>query len=292
MARTPETTHRWLNAALMVLWLVIAGWAVSGGLPYYRLPLHDRPYSELHDLYDSAGRWGHLYGTVGSLAMLVGVTMYSLRKRWHRLESVGRLSTWLRIHIFLCTLGPFLVTIHTAFRIGGLIAISFWSMVAVVASGIFGRYVYVRLPKGGSGVAESPVSLRRRLMELRSRLGAEPTLDDARLEMLLGGTGSAPEVGVGVALWRAVRFDLDRRGLPGRLAVLCASVGVSQDVQARILTDLVGYRETRQQLEAFRPFQRLFGYWHVFHLPFALVMLLVALLHVGVAVAFGYGWGF
>ena len=36
----------------------------------------------------------------------------------------------------------------------------------------------------------------------------------------------------------------------------------------------------------------LLHYWHVFHKPFAYVMLFIMVIHVGVAVAFGYTWIF
>jgi hypothetical protein len=45
-----------------------------------------------------------------------------------------------------------------------------------------------------------------------------------------------------------------------------------------------------RQLALLAPFHRLFRYWHVFHLPFAIVMFVVLAVHVAVAVAFGYGW--
>ena len=38
--------------------------------------------------------------------------------------------------------------------------------------------------------------------------------------------------------------------------------------------------------------QQLFKYWHVAHLPFALIMLIVLVIHVGVTLAFGYRWIF
>jgi hypothetical protein len=38
------------------------------------------------------------------------------------------------------------------------------------------------------------------------------------------------------------------------------------------------------------PFQRLFRYWHVFHLPLAIVMFLILAVHVTVAILFGYAW--
>ena len=38
--------------------------------------------------------------------------------------------------------------------------------------------------------------------------------------------------------------------------------------------------------------QNLFKYWHVAHLPFALVMLIIMIIHVAVTIAFGYRWIF
>jgi len=38
--------------------------------------------------------------------------------------------------------------------------------------------------------------------------------------------------------------------------------------------------------------QKLFRYWHVAHLPFALIMLIIMVIHVAVTLAFGYKWIF
>ena len=34
--------------------------------------------------------------------------------------------------------------------------------------------------------------------------------------------------------------------------------------------------------------QKLFKYWHVVHMPFAIIMLIIVLIHVGVTIALGY----
>lgn len=46
------------------------------------------------------------------------------------------------------------------------------------------------------------------------------------------------------------------------------------------------------RIERLQTMQKLFKYWHVAHLPFALIMLIIVVLHVGVAIAFGYTWIF
>ena len=38
--------------------------------------------------------------------------------------------------------------------------------------------------------------------------------------------------------------------------------------------------------------QKLFRYWHVAHLPFALIMLVIMVIHVAITIAFGYRWIF
>ena len=38
--------------------------------------------------------------------------------------------------------------------------------------------------------------------------------------------------------------------------------------------------------------QNLFRYWHVAHLPFALLMLIIMIIHIIVALLFGYTWMF
>jgi len=38
--------------------------------------------------------------------------------------------------------------------------------------------------------------------------------------------------------------------------------------------------------------QTLFKYWHVAHLPFALIMLVIMVIHVAITIVFGYRWIF
>ncbi len=47
-----------------------------------------------------------------------------------------------------------------------------------------------------------------------------------------------------------------------------------------------------RKIELLDTMQNLFKYWHVAHLPFALVMLVIMIIHVGVTLVFGYKWIF
>ena len=46
------------------------------------------------------------------------------------------------------------------------------------------------------------------------------------------------------------------------------------------------------RIERLQVMQQLFKYWHVAHLPFAIIMLVIVLIHVGITLAFGYKWVF
>jgi hypothetical protein len=47
-----------------------------------------------------------------------------------------------------------------------------------------------------------------------------------------------------------------------------------------------------RRIERLDTMQSLFKYWHVLHLPFALVMLIIMVIHVAVTLVLGYRWIF
>lgn len=121
------------------------------GSSFYLTPIIERPFHPEYNLLKPSGPIGHGYGIIGSLMITIGVISYSTRKRVRALASIGKIKYFLEFHIFLCLLGPILVMYHTTFKFGGIVAISFWSMTAVVLSGIIGRYIYNQIPKNIAG---------------------------------------------------------------------------------------------------------------------------------------------
>jgi len=272
---------RWMHILLTIVWLSVAGISLYGGLDYYQLSLQDRAYSDLHEAWKPSGFIGHGMGIAGSLMMIVGVAMYSFRKRVKRMENSGALRTWLSVHIFLCTLGPWLVLLHTAFRFGGVISIAFWSMVAVVLSGVFGRYIYVRIPKTANGEFLSAQALQARQRHMMYTILEYHDVDEqavlaivpvnVRSRALLGGISGQTSV-------HAAALQLG------------TSRGMEPSELQQFVRQVVEYTTLIQQTSLTGLLQRLFGYWHVFHLPLALIMLAIMLFHIGVAFTFGYFW--
>lgn len=282
-----------LTFILTVLWLSVAGSALVAGLDYYLLPMEQRAWSELAPLYAPTGLVGHGLGIAGAAMILVGVVGYSARKRLPRLGRAGALRHWLQVHIFLCTLGPFLVLLHTTFKFGGLVSIAFWSMALVVASGIFGRYVYVRIPKTINGRFLTLDAIATEVRELTEAIAQRTGIPGAELEPLLAPAGrGVGRVGLVGALASALREDLRHRRQLAGVRRLLHEREVPAALRAPVLELAREQRRLRQQTLLLQPFQRLFRYWHVVHLPLAVVMFLVLAVHVAVSILFGYTWIF
>lgn len=277
------------RTALMAIWVAVAATALIAGWDYYQLPLDERAYDADHPIFAPTGFVGQGYGVIGTVMIVTGVLAYAARKRYRVLGRFGSLHQWLQFHIFLCTLGPFLVLLHTTFKFGGLVSISFWSMMAVVASGVFGRYVYSWLPRSEAGDSRSAESVRiereRILTTLTSVTELTPEDVDSLIEKDL-----SHRHGLVRSLASALSFQLTERRAHRRAERLLRDRGVPAAVRDRLVGLVDVERKLTKQLSLMSPFQRLFRYWHAFHLPLAAVMFLVLAVHVAVAVALGYTW--
>lgn len=283
--KSAELAQRIYHVGLAVTWLAVAGTFLFWGLDYYLLPLGERPYVDAHDLFKPTGLVGNRLAIAGTLMLTFGVASYSTRKRWGRLQTWGKLRHWLSFHIFLCTLGPFLILLHTSFKVGGIVSIAFWSMVFVVASGLVGRYVYVRIPKTLNGRFRSMQEIAARQQELLAELREAGVLTDLDSQ-----TVHTEPRGLLHALALAVRFDWEGRRASRHLDGLLRERGVDDETRHRLSAEAREYRKLAQQRALLQPFGRLFRYWHTIHLPLAIVMFLILALHIGVAIAFGYAW--
>ena len=273
---------------LVVLWLALAVYPLIEGYGYYMAPLQERAYMPAHTHFRPSGLIGQGLGIIGSLMMIVGVSSYMIRKRSAAMQRFGKLRTWLTFHIFLCTLGPFLVLLHTTFKFGNVASISFWSMAVVVASGIFGRYVYVHIPKTTNGQFYSANDIIRAQAALGQRLGDMTGLGQPEIARLLAGVPAANSIPGAMA--QTLRFQWSKRGLKDRFRGQLLERGVATEQIGEAVPLLLHQVELQLRRQTLGPFVRAFGYWHVLHIPLALVMLAAFLIHIAVAIAFGYTW--
>ena len=247
----------------------------------------------MHDFLKPTGLFGHGFGIVGTILILSGVTLYSSRKRLRVFSGVGNIRYILHIHMLLCLFGPTLVLFHTTFKFGGLVAVSFWSMAAVVASGVIGRYLYVQIPKEISGNSLSIVELQKEFTALGEAIKTGLATDGSILEKI-DAIARPPDSPGSMGLLDVLRFfvvsDLTRR-TKQRLLFQRLRNRTDDPAAIKRLRHLATRRIVMGRRIAFlEQIQQLFHYWHVIHLPFSIVMVVILFIHVGVAIVFGYRW--
>ena len=284
------TRRKIYSLLLFMLWVAIAAVPLMDGLSYYLAPITERPYLENHETYKPSGLIGQGLGIIGTLMMLVGVVSYMVRKRWSFLHRFGKLRSWLTFHIFLCTLGPFLVLLHTTFKFGNIASISFWSMAVVVGSGVFGRYVYIRIPKTVNGQFLTPQTIQLAQKNLIQKLSKATDLPVESIASLTRAT--KPSKRIIPAVFQSISFELKKRSLKRRFESSLESMGISANVREEVVPLLMSNAQLQVRAHLMQPFVRAFGYWHVLHIPLALVMLVALVIHIAVAIAFGYTWVF
>jgi hypothetical protein len=272
--------------------LVTLIYLIIRGNSYYNTSLEERVYHADHALLKPSGILGHGLGIAGSLFMIAGMLSYMARKRYRSLSRLGLLKHWLEFHIFLCTLGPILVLFHTSYKFGGLVAISFWSMVAVFISGVIGRFIYLQIPRSIEGRELTLNEVREMKSDVAGILKNSYNLDEESFNTIVDSIKKKVGVYHNNAFVRYIRNrSEDRRSVRSVKNVL--KQNKLKGAEFKKILDLVEEDITiNRRIERLDTMQNLLKYWHVAHLPFALVMLLIMVLHVGVTILFGYRWIF
>jgi hypothetical protein len=263
------------------------------GFSYYKLPVEERVFDQgQHIMFKPSGVFGHGYGIFGSLFMIAGVSLYMARKRFRSLSRMGLLKYWLEFHIFLCTLGPLLVLFHTAFKFGGLVAISFWSMVAVFASGVIGRFIYLQIPRSIEGRELTLSEIRDMKGDVAGIIRSSYNLDDESFNTIIESVKKGTGIYQNNPVVRYIRNRSDDRRSVRIVKRVLRHNGLRKAEYSKIINLVKGEITINRRIERLDTMQSLFKYWHVLHLPFALVMLIIMVIHIAVTFVFGYRWIF
>jgi hypothetical protein len=276
--------RRGVKAAYITFLLAVAG-LLGYGRTYYLASPSRRVRLPLHPVLRQSGSVGHLLGILGVLFMVL-LLGYSLRKRLRFMWTWGNANDWLEVHIFLGLSGPVLVLLHTVFKFSGIVGISFWSMALVVVSGIVGRYIYQSIPRSISGTELSRIELEAEEIgityELRKRIPrGHPFWDRlAGFEASLRATPSG--------LLRGLREGSRMRSAFDRAMKKTKALG---SAERRKLLKLVLKRQKLIRRKKFLDTtQKILYYWHIFHIPFVILMFLILAIHIYVSMRMGNTW--
>ncbi len=287
-----QFVHRIYLSVLVIIAVAVFVILAVYGFDYYIEPLQERHFHELNETLKPSGLIGHGIGIAGSLFMIVGVFGYMARKRFRRFQRLGALKYWLEFHIFLCTLGPILVLYHTSFKFGGIVAVSFWSMVAVVFSGVIGRFIYLQIPRTIQGREISLNDLsgmeNEMFLELKDHYSVNYEII-AQMNIALSKTEA--EEGKNFVSRVIHRLRMERK-LMKEIKKELKQQKLPKHNHRKVVQLFKSKLVLNRRIAWLSTMQNLLRYWHVAHLPFALIMLVIMIVHIVVAALFGYKWIF
>jgi hypothetical protein len=287
-----KLVHRIYIFTLVAVTVVVFFAIYIYGIDYYSTGISERHFHEKNELLKPTGLIGHGMGIAGSILMVVGVFGYMARKRYRIFSRIWALKYWLEFHIFLCTLGPILILYHTTFKFGGLVAISFWSMVAVMASGIIGRFIYLQIPRSIQGRELSLSDLSGIEDDLFAKMKDQYNVDYKIIaEINIALSNSEPRKSINFILRIINRFRFERQLMKQIRKELKSQQLVKKDYR-KVVQIFKSKIILNRRIAWLSTMQNYLRYWHVAHLPFALIMLVIMIIHIIVALVFGYKWIF
>jgi len=225
---------------------------------------------------------GHSIGVVGFLLMLSTETLYSLRKR-SRTARWGRMSSWLRFHIFTGLVGPFMVLLHTSWKFNGLAGVVLLLTVIIVISGFIGRYIYTAIPRTTDGIDIESEELQSQIESIESELESlsasfQGTRQVSALKLSTVSTAhTSPRTLV------LGRPQMERQVLR-QLKYEKRRLGPAGKQQLEEVERLLRRRNKLQhQVSSLALARRLLATWHSVHIPIGMALFTAAFIHVGAA---------
>ncbi len=248
--------------------------------------------------------FGYNLGLAGGLMMLV-LLLYPLRKRVKFFENFGILPSWFKWHMVLGILGPMTIIFHSTYHVyipflhpigSPNAAVAMLCMLMVSGSGTFGRFFYTKIHHGLYGKQTSVNELRADMEQtgdVKSVLSFAPHVEKALDEFRIRAESYSKESGYGFANFVRVGYQASALS-----RVLTKEVRNIMHEQAREKNfseqQLAGmekmFLEYREKISSylramrdaaqFRTYERLFSWWHIFHIPLVYMMVFSAFYHV------------
>lgn len=262
------------------------------GAPYYLEPMSERVRHPWHAMLRPSGTIGLTAGIV-AVAIFIFLWLYPLRKKYKRLAFLGSLGKWMDVHVATALAMPLLLAIHATWRADGVIGLGLLAMLIVIASGVIGRYLYVRIPRARNGVELTREEVAGRRRELIGELAETTGLGVDVVERTLDvGEADVSEQGLGKIFMRLLSDDLTRWRRTAELQRRWAGVApaggplskAALGEAVRLASQEMSLQQQSRMLEATH---RVFRFWHVAHRPFAVTAMVAVIIHIVVVLAVG-----
>jgi hypothetical protein len=151
-------------------------------------------------------------------------------------------------------------------------------MVAVVVSGVIGRFIYIQIPRTIEGRELTLGEVKNMKTDLATVLSEKYKLDTNTIQLFINFTNT--------------KSNTDIKITTGKLKRVLKNQNLPKNERISIFKMLKQEKSLSGKINRLQTMQKLFKYWHVAHLPFALIMLVILIIHVVVTLSFGYKWIF
>jgi len=285
MARTP--LQLLVVLAFAAFAVTIGGGMLLHGWSFYSLGLDARVDHPAFRALSPGGQIGRAYGEVGAALVLLNL-LYLVRRRLARLP-LGSMKVWLDAHVLTGSLAGTFVIFHSAFQLRTPIAtMTAASMAFTIVTGIIGRFLYAFAPKSSVGAFSRTV---RAIDGVMPGLGAWIAKQvEAVPPTRLGVNATLFRTLATLPAWRA-QAKARREAI--EMAVLAwAALQEKPKAEQRHVQDLcrraakLAWRDVRSAAAA-----AMLESWRALHRFAALLMVLSVIVHIVVAVYYGYGSG-
>lgn len=243
------------------------------------------------------GRW---MGYLGA-GMMVVSALYTLRLNVPGLRRVGNSRTWFDFHVVFGLAGPALTLLHTDFHIFNvlerpLVTSLWWCTLAIVLSGVVGRFFYTAIPRLEAGTERE----KRRLDE-----GIQQVADQWA-SMTMSANVLAQFLKAQEKMKERDQVDPESMGAFGFIVFLIKSEFERLQAEAQLRTKTMGGMRNKKlrnttiklmsrrsvierRMQLYGIAKRLLAQWRGIHIGISIFMFVLLVAHVGISV-YAMGW--
>ena len=220
-------------------------------------------------------------GYVGTALMVLSMA-YVLQRRTGWFHRTASNQFWLDVHLMTGIVGPLFIVLHSALRLTTWVSVPFWSMTAVVLSGVLGRYLYTLVPSLTASHDLAILEQRRLVSDVAADHPAAAATAQLELEREASHAERSWQVGLALLLGWVLLDDLRRYWARRRLRRALRGDAPRAVIRRLVrAVDRVVFYERRKVLAPRS--KALLKAWKRVHIPFSMVLLVTMLVHIGIA---------
>ena len=249
--------------------------------------------SREHEYLTAENGLGYALGILGGSMMLL-LLIYPARKKMKSARYMGSVPAWFKIHMLFGIFGPIAILYHSNYNMGSLnSSIAMLCMIIVASSGLVGRYFYSKIHYGLYGQKASLDELLAIADGEGKQLNAAYKLIPEYADTLKKyHQASTAKLSFFRSLqrffWLGINIRLTSMMLPFKLKraikIHAAQAGWSkQQTTKNYLTlkrHINNFLDTAIKTCEFSVYERLFGLWHILHLPLFIMLVISGIVHV------------